>query len=202
MGCALLLSSAATLAQSSATPLPPGSALIGQPDNDDARRLAPIAPPPIPTAPDKLPLDRLSVPKGFKIEVYTAGVPNAREMCVGDRGTVFVGSRLIDKVHAIVTRDAKRDVKVIATGLHRPNGVACHNGTLYIAEVSRISKIERVEDQLDSPPAPSLVYDDLPKDEAHGWKFIAVGPDGKLYVPVGQRATTACPRRRMARFAA
>ena len=31
-----------------------------------------------------------------------------------------------------------------------------------------------------------MIYKDLPKDEAHGWKFIAIGPDNKLYIPVGQ----------------
>src|SRR6516165_9153380 len=83
------------------------------------------------------------------------------------------------------TRTAS-EVKVLASGLYRPNGVTFHNGTLYIAELSKISKIEHVEDVLDNPPKPTVIYDNLPKDEAHGWKFIAVGPDNKLYIPVGQ----------------
>jgi len=186
---AMLLGAACAIAQ---TP-PPNPALVGRPDTDEARMLAPIAPPPLPTPADKLPLNLLKAPKGFTVEVYMAGVPNAREMCVGERGTVFVGSRLIGKVHAIVNRDGKRQVKVIASGLHRPNGVACHDGTLYIAELSRITRIEKIEDNLDTPPPPTLVYDDLPKDEAHGWKFIAVGPDGKLYVPVGQPCNNCLP---------
>ena len=99
---------------------------------------------------------------------------------------MFVGSRLVDKVYAIVNKDGKREVKVLASGLYRPNGVAFHNGTLYIAELSKIYKIDNVEDILDNPPKPVTVYDNLPKDEAHGWKFIAIGPDNKLYVPVGQ----------------
>jgi glucose/arabinose dehydrogenase len=75
---------------------------------------------------------------------------------------------------------------VIASGLYRPNGVAFKNGTLYIAELSKISRIDKIEDNLDSPPKPTVIYDDLPKDESHGWKFIGIGPDNKLYVPVGQ----------------
>ena len=86
----------------------------------------------------------------------------------------------------IVNKDGKRSVKVIASGLYRPNGVAFKDGTLYIAELSKVSKIEKIEDNLDSPPKPTMIYDNLPKDEAHGWKFIAIGPDNKLYVPVGQ----------------
>ncbi len=111
---------------------------------------------------------------------------NARSLRVGDKGTVFVGSRLGDKVYAIVNKDGKREVKVLASGLYRPNGLAFKDGTLYIAELSKISKIEKVEDNLDNPPKPTVIYDKLPKDEAHGWKFIGIGPDNKLYVPVGQ----------------
>jgi glucose/arabinose dehydrogenase len=166
--------------------LPPGSPLIGQPDNDAAQKLRPQVSPPIATAADKLPIAKLKVPQGFNIEVYASGLTNAREMALGDKGTVFVGSRLVDKVYAIVNKDGKREVKVLASGLYRPNGVAFHNGTLYIAELSQVSKIDNVEDHLDNPPKPTVIYDKLPKDEAHGWKFIAVGPDNKLYVPVGQ----------------
>jgi glucose/arabinose dehydrogenase len=99
---------------------------------------------------------------------------------------VFVGSRLVDKVYGIENKDGKRSVKIVASGLYRPNGVAFKDGTLYIAELSKVSKIDKVEDNLDSPPKPTMIYDKLPKDEAHGWKFIAIGPDNKLYVPVGQ----------------
>jgi glucose/arabinose dehydrogenase len=167
-------------------PLPPGSPLIGRPDNEAAAKLAPVAPPPIAAAADKLPIAKLKVPTGFNIEVYASGIANARSLAVGDKGTVFVGSRLVDKVHAIVNKDGKRTVKVLASGLYRPNGVAFRNGTLYIAELSKVSRIDNVEDNLDNPPKPTVIYDNLPKDEAHGWKFIGIGPDNKLYVPVGQ----------------
>jgi glucose/arabinose dehydrogenase len=177
---------AAPAAAPAAPALPPGSPLIGRPDNEAAAKLAPVSAPPIATAADKLPVAKLKVPPGFNIEVYAAGLANARSLAQGDKGTVFVGSRLVDKVYAIVDKDGKRSVKVLASGLYRPNGVAFHNGTLYIAELSKISKIDKVEDNLDNPPKPTMIYDNLPKDEAHGWKFIAVGPDNKLYVPVGQ----------------
>jgi glucose/arabinose dehydrogenase len=173
-------------AQQAAQPLPPGSPLIGRPDSEAAQKLAPQVAPPLPAAPDTLPIAKLKVAAGFNIEVYAAGMANARSLAVGDKGTVFVGSRLVDKVYAIVNKDGKREVKVLASGLYRPNGVAFHNGTLYIAELSKISKIDNVESVLDDPPKPTVIYDNLPKDEAHGWKFIAIGPDNKLYVPVGQ----------------
>ena len=173
-------------APAAAPALPPGSPLIGRPDGAAAAKLAPVAPPPIPSAPDKLPTAKLKVPAGFNIEVYAAGMANARSMREGDKGTVFVGSRLVDKVYAVSNQDGKRQVKVLASGLYRPNGLAFKDGTLYIAELSKISKIDKVEDNLDNPPKPTMIYDKLPKDEAHGWKFIGIGPDNKLYVPVGQ----------------
>jgi glucose/arabinose dehydrogenase len=176
-----------------AAPLPPGSPLIGRPDTADAKRLAPVPAPPLAAAADKLPVDKLKVPKGFKVEVYASGMPNARSMALGDKGTVFVGSRLQDKVYAIVDKGGKREVKIIASGLYRPNGVAFKNGTLYIMELSQLSKIDNIEDNLDNPLKPTVMLDGLPKDEAHGWKYIAIGPDNKLYFEIGQPCNNCLP---------
>jgi glucose/arabinose dehydrogenase len=113
---------------------------------------------------------------------------------LGKEGTVFVGTARGDKVHAVVEGDdGRRQVKVIASGLQRPNGLAFHDGTLYIAETARISKIENVEGTLDAPPAPTPVYQDLPKHETHGARFIAIGPDDKLYVSVGMPCNNCEP---------
>ena len=176
-------------------PLPPGSPLIGRPNTEAAMKLAPVAPPPIPASADKLATvpGKLKLQKGFNVELYAGNVPNARSMRQGDRGTIFVGSRLQDKVHYITDKDGKRDVKVLVSGLYRPNGLAIKDGTLYIAELSQISKIEKVEDNLDKSPKPTVIYSDLPKDEAHGWKFIAIGPDNKLYVEIGQPCNNCLP---------
>jgi glucose/arabinose dehydrogenase len=182
-------------AQQAAQPLPPGSPLIGRPDTEAAMKLAPVAALPIAAPADKVAAvpGKLTLAKGFKIDVYATGITNARSMRVGDKGTIFVGSRLQDKVYAVVDKGGKREVKVIASGLYRPNGVAFKDGTLYIAELSKVSKIEKIEDNLDNPPKPVVIYDDLPKDEAHGWKFISIGPDNKLYVPVGQPGNNVIP---------
>lgn len=167
--------------------LPPGSPLIGRPSNNAAAgKLAPVPSPPLAAAANKIPLDKLKLPKGFNIEIYASGMPNARSMALDEKGTVFVGSRLQDKVYAIANKGGKREVHVLASGLYRPNGVAYKDGTLYIAELSQISKIEHVEDQIGKSPKPVVIYSDLPKDEAHGWKYLAIGPDNKLYFEVGQ----------------
>src|SRR5437868_13893519 len=147
---------AADAPPAAAPALPPGSPLIGRPAGSEAAaKLAPVAPPPIAAALDKLPTAKLKVPAGFNIEVYAAGMANARSLAVGDRGTVFVGSRLVDKVYAIVNKDGKREVKVLASGLYRPNGIACKDGTLYIAELSKVSKIQTLADNLVHPTKPT-----------------------------------------------
>jgi len=191
-GIGALVAGWPVLAQQAA-PLPPGSPLIGQPDTEAAKKLAPVAPPPLAAAADKVPVGQLHVPKGFNIEVYASGVANARSMRQGDKGTLFVGSRLTKNLHAVIDRGDHREVKVLYNDLDRPNGVAYKDGTLYIAEHAQVSKVENIEDHLDSPPKPTVIYTDLPKEEAHGWKFIGIGPDNKLYVPVGQPCNNCIP---------
>src|SRR5262249_40005977 len=167
---------------------PQPSTVPGRPDIPNAEvnaKLRGVAPPPLPTPEDKLPIAQLKVPKGFKVEVYASGVPNARSLRLGDKGTVFVGNRLLDKVYAVTEKDGKHVAKVIASGLDRPNGLAFHKGTLYIAEGTRISKLENIEDRLDDPGKPVVIYSDFLNHQSHGWKFMGLGPDEKLYVNVG-----------------
>lgn len=135
----------------------------------------------------KYQLDKIKLPDSFSISVY-AEVPNARSMTLSPSGVLYVGNRAEDKVYAVTddNKDGKADkVYILASGLNTPNGVAFKNGHLYIATISSILKLENVEVNLANPPAPKVVYDKLPTDKHHGWKFIAFGPDGKLYIPVG-----------------
>jgi len=172
-------------------PMVPGRPDI--PDAEVAKKLRNVPPMPVPLAADKLPVAQLKVPKGFKVEIYASGIPNARSLRLGDKGTVFVSNRQFDKVYAVVDRNGKREVKVLASGLDRPNGLAFHNGALYIAEGTKISKLEKIEDNLDNPPKPVVVYDDLPNHQSHGWKFMAIGPDNKLYINVGAPCNICIP---------
>ncbi|MEZ4897408.1 MAG: sorbosone dehydrogenase family protein [Saprospiraceae bacterium] len=133
-------------------------------------------------------LDKIKLPAGFKIDLYADQVTNARSMCLTPSGTLFVGSRDEGSVYALVDQngDYKADkIYIIAKGLQMPNGVAFRNGSLYVAEVSKIWRYDNIESHLADPPKPVLITDDYPDKTHHGWKFIAFGPDGKLYVPVG-----------------
>ena len=143
--------------------------------------------PAITEASAKLPLELIKMPAGFSISVY-AEVEDARSMALSPSGTLFVGNRSEDKVYAVKDTDGdfKADKKwVLAKGLNMPNGVAFKEGDLYVAEVNRIHKFAGIEAKLANPGVSQIVYDKFPTEKHHGWKYIAFGPDGKLYVPVG-----------------
>lgn len=133
-------------------------------------------------------LDSIVMPPGFKIELFAENVKGARSMAIGEKGTLFIGTRTEDKLYALVDEDgdfkAEKTI-VLDTTLNVPNGVAFKDGSLYVAEVNRLLRYDNIEDNLENLPEPVVVYDDYPKELHHGWKYIAFGPDDKLYVPVG-----------------
>ena len=139
-------------------------------------------------------LDELTLPPGFRIAVYAADVPSARQMALGPPGVVFVGSNAAGKVYAVVDRDGgNRTVHVVASGLNMPSGIAFRDGALYVAAVNRILRFRDVARDPAHPPKPEVVTDAYPTDPHHGWKFIAFGPDGRLYVPVGAPCNICTP---------
>ncbi|MFL6695075.1 MAG: PQQ-dependent sugar dehydrogenase [Ramlibacter sp.] len=192
----LLLSAAAgsALAQ---TPTPPAAAAPpawqqGQ-AAEHANATHPFAPLLTGRPASELPLDKLKVPAGFKVEVWADGVPEARQMALGDNGTVFVGNRNLSDVYAIRDVNGKREVKRILKGLQSPNGVAFKDGTLYVAEKERITAYEGIESRLDNPPAARVVVEGLPQQPGHFWKVLAFGPDGKLYFNIGSPQNITMP---------
>jgi glucose/arabinose dehydrogenase len=131
-------------------------------------------------------LAALKAPAGFKVTVYAEGVAGARSMARGAQGTLFVGTMRAGKVYAIRDlADGRREVLTIAQGLNLPNGVAFRDGALYVAETQRVQRFDGIEGRLDAPPKPVVVRSDLPTDRHHGWRYIAFGPDDKLYIPIG-----------------
>ena len=135
-----------------------------------------------------LPLDRITLPPGFTIALYADNVPNARGMARGQDGVLFVGTRDKGDVYAVLDKDGDQradEVLTIARGLHMPVGVAYRKGSLYVSAVDRILRFDHIDTRVKDVPPPVVVTDRFPKETSHGWKFIAFGPDGKLYVPVG-----------------
>ena len=192
------------------------AALLGFGAHAAAQQAAPAAPPPWkqgmnaeqeksplhPFAPhltgrpaSELPVSKLRVPDGFKVEVWVDGVPEARSLALGDKGTVFVSNRNLSNVYAIVESGGKREVKTILKGLKSPNGIVFDKGTLYVAERHRITRYDDIEAKLDNPGEPKVVIDNLdPNNQpGHFWKYLVMGPDGKLYFNIGSPQNITMP---------
>src|SRR3954470_19251129 len=157
--------------------------------------LHPFAPHMTGRAAKELPVNKLKVPAGFKVEVWADGIPEARSLALGDNGTVFVSNRNAKNVYAVVDANGKREVKTILKGLDAPNGVVFSKGTLYVAERGRITRYDGIEGRLDNPPEGKVVIDNLdPSRQAgHFWKYLAMGPDGKLYFNIGEPGNIVMP---------
>jgi len=134
-------------------------------------------------------LDKLVLPEGFSIELY-ANVRNARQMTLGDDGTVYVGSRSRAGGRIFAIPDADGDGKAdevvsIARGLNRPSGLTIRDGDLYVGALNTIYRFNDIASNFSDTPKPEVITDSLPDKTHHGWKFIEFGPDGLLYIPIG-----------------
>jgi glucose/arabinose dehydrogenase len=189
----------ASLAQQPAPPAAPAAPPIpptwaqGRSAEQEALNLSPHPPAMTAVPENEIPQNALKAPKGFEVTLWASGMANARSMAFGPKGTLFVGSRFPGNVYAVVDKDGKREVKTLLKGMYRSNGVAVKNGSLYVAELSRILRYDNIEDNLDNPPQPVVVFDALPKDEPHGWKFMTLGPDGWLYFQIGSPGNIVMP---------
>ena len=156
----------------------------GRPKTDAAMRMAPVPSFPIPTAPDQLPTSKFKLPPGFKVETWASGVLDARALRQGDKGNVFVSTLFVgNKIYAI-PEDGKREAKVIIDKMPMAAGIVFHKGTLFVATHQKIMRFDGIEDKLDNPGEPKVIYDKLPGGEDHSWKFLRIRDD-KLYYPIG-----------------
>jgi glucose/arabinose dehydrogenase len=169
---------------------------VGRPKGDATAKMAPVPAFPLATPADKLPVKKIKLPPGFKAEVYQAGVLDARGMREGDKGTVFVSSLFVaGKIYAITNKGGKREVKTIAEKLFLPNGIEFHKGSLFVATPKDVTRYDNIEANLDNPGEPKVVADNLDpnRQPGHFWKFLAMGPDGKLYFNIGAPGNIVMP---------
>jgi glucose/arabinose dehydrogenase len=140
-------------------------------------------------------LKDVKLPPGFKIELYASGVADARQMALGDKGTLFVGSLFLGHgtVQAVTDEGGKRAVKTVIKDLRMPSGIAFHNGALYVADIDKIYKYDNAEANLDNMPKPQVVYDDMPPYVPHGWKYLTFDKNGWLYVAFGPPCNICLP---------
>ncbi|HXF52546.1 MAG TPA: PQQ-dependent sugar dehydrogenase [Hyphomicrobiaceae bacterium] len=193
-GVALLaLATTLAFAQQGKAPAPvPGLSPLDKSEEAKARvkqdaNLKPHATPPTVTPLERVPVDKIRLPAGFKAEVWAHGLPGGRTMERGAKGTIFVGTRGIGRVYAITDKGDKREVRTLLQGLTQPNGLAFRDGALYVFAINRVLRYDNIEDKLDNPGEPVELTDkfNLPPELHHNWKYVAFGPDGKLYVQVG-----------------
>ncbi len=129
-------------------------------------------------------LDDIRLAPGFVIEVF-ADVPGARSLALGDNGTVFVSNRRGRAVYAVVPDgEGTRTIKLL-DNLDTPNGIAIHDGALYVARIDRITRYDDIESNLSDVPVGFELAVSLPSEKHHGWRYIGFGPDDKLYIGIG-----------------
>jgi len=181
----------ATAAQQS----PPGFSALDRTDQSRSNQdsaLAPHPTPPTVTPLEKIPVDKIKLPSGFKAEVYSWGHPGARTMAMGPKGTIFMGTRQLGRVYAITNRSGKRESKILLQGLTQPNGLGVKDGALYVFAINTVIRYDDIENKLDAPGNGVQLTDkfNLPPEIHHNWKYAEFGPDGKLYVQVGANCNT------------
>jgi len=167
----------------------------GKPPAMAESTLHPFAPHMTGRSAKELPLNTLKAPAGFKVEVWMEGVPEARSLAVGDKGTVFVSNRNAKNVYAIVEKNGKREMKTLLKDQDAPNGLVYDKGTLYVAERGKITRYDNIESNLDSPQGKTVIDNLDPKRQAgHFWKYMVMGPDGKLYFNIGAPGNIVLPQ--------
>jgi len=143
----------------------------------------------IDTTKENLPLEKIQLPDGFSIQIFVENVENIRAITKSENNSIYyAGSRGEGKVYALI--DENNDFVIDKTltlfrDLSLPTGITWHNGDLYFSEISRVLKVNNIDEVYDKNPEYEIVNDSFPTEEHHGWKYLKFGPDRKLYVPVG-----------------
>ena len=155
------------------------------------------------TAASEIPIDKLKLPPGFKIEVWATGMPGARAMARGDDGKIYIGTRAIGRVYELSDNGKERTSRVVVDKLVQPAGVAFNNGSLYVMAINKVLRYDGIGKNPSVEPVDLTAKFNLPPEQHHNWKYIAFGPDGKLYVPFEHLAIFAsCHLLSMRKFVA
>ena len=148
-------------------------------------KLAPLAGKMTATPANEIPLNTLKLPPGFKIEVYASGIPGAREMAMGDNGKIYIGTRGIGRIYEVSNNGKERSSRIVVDKLVQPSGVAYKNGSLYVMAIDKVLRYDGISKNPTVAPVDMTSKFNLPPEQHHNWKYLAFGPDGKLYVPFG-----------------
>ena len=180
----LALSMQAALAQDK--PAPPPAWHQGKPPALAESKLAPVPGKLTETPASEIPLSRLQLPPGFKAEIWASGLPGGRAMAFSDsQKKMWVGTRGLGRVYEITDYDDRRNVRVLVDKLTQPAGVAFRKGSLYVFAIDKVLRYDGIEGNPAAAPVDMTAAFKLPPEQHHNWKYVAFGPDGKLYVPFG-----------------
>jgi glucose/arabinose dehydrogenase len=183
---ALALASFASVHAQDKPAAPPPAWHQGKPPAMAESKLAPHAGKMTETPAGEIPVDKIKLPKGFKAEVWASGLPGGRAMALSDSGKkVYVGTRTIGRVYEVTDEGAKRTVRTVVDKLTQPAGVAFNGGALYVMAINKVLRFDGIESNANAQPVDLTEKFNLPPEQHHNWKYIAFGPDKKLYVPFG-----------------
>jgi len=166
-------------------PPPPPAWKQGMPASMSDSKLAPLAGKMTVTPAAEIPVQNVKLPPGFKVEIWATGIPGGRAMVRGDDGKIYVGTRAIGRVYEITDNGKERTSRVVVDKLVQPAGVAFKNGSLYVMAINKVLRFDGIEKNPNAVPVDLTENFKLPPLQHHNWKYIAFGPDGKLYVPFG-----------------
>ena len=187
-------------AQAQDKPKPPPAWHQGKPAAMADSKLAPLAGKMTETPASEILVDKIKVPKGFKVELWASGMPGARAMAECDKGKIYIGTRTIGRVYEVTDKDGKRTSRVVIDKLTQPAGVAYANGSLYVIAIDKALRFDGIADKPDVQPVDLTDKFALPPEQHHNWKYIAFGPDKKLYVPFGAPCNICEPAKEYAQI--
>jgi len=157
----------------------------GRPPAMADSKLAPLAGRNTETPASEIPIGKVKLPKGFAAEIWATGMPGGRAMARGDSGKIYMGTRGLGRVYEVTDEGGRRTSRVVVDKLTQPSGVAMHGGSLYVFAIDKVLRYDGIEKNPDVQPVDLTDRFNLPPQQHHNWKYIAFGPDGKLYVPFG-----------------
>jgi glucose/arabinose dehydrogenase len=180
-------------APAAAAPAPAPAWAQGRTPEQATSRLAPVAGKMTATAAADIPLASFKLPPGFKAEVWATGMPGARAMARAENGKIYIGTRGIGRVYEVTDNGSARTSRVVVDKLVQPAGVAYANGALYVMAIDKVLRFDGIATNPAATPVDMTAAFKLPKEQHHNWKYIAFGPDGKLYVPFGAPCNICVP---------
>jgi len=188
-------------AQAQDKPAPPPAWKQGISDKYSNSKLAPHAGKMTETPASEIPINKLKLPPGFKVELWATGLPGGRAMALSEDGKkVYVGTRALGRVYEVTDAGDKRTVRTVVDKLTQPAGVVYKDGALYVFAIDKVLKYDGIAKNPDAQPQDLTSAFDLPPLQHHNWKYVAFGPDGKLYVPFGAPCNICEPTKEYAQI--